>query len=113
MKQKLDKDDISNNILPEGWLDWNKLTLDQMVEYLRQKYMFSSSGDAKCINHLIEFYEKNHLLPLSFENINKGDNVILKPISKEYSFKVKVLNVTFDKKAIETWNEFESRFFNN
>lgn len=47
------------NDLPEGWMDWNKLSLDQMVEYLKNKYMFSSSGDAKCIYHLIEFYEKN------------------------------------------------------
>jgi hypothetical protein len=26
-------------------MDWNTLSLDQMVEYLRKKYMFSSSGD--------------------------------------------------------------------
>jgi len=39
--------------------DWNTLTLDQMVEHLRQKYQFSSTGDAKCIYHLIEFYDKN------------------------------------------------------
>jgi len=44
--------------LPKGWLDWNTLSLDQMVEYLRQKYMIDSSGDAKCIYHLIEFYDK-------------------------------------------------------
>jgi len=45
--------------LPEGWLDWNTLSLDDMVEYLRNKYQFLSSGDAKCIFHLIEFYD-NH-----------------------------------------------------
>jgi len=45
--------------LPEGWLDWNTLTLDQMVEYLEEKYRFSSSGEALCIFRLIEFYEKN------------------------------------------------------
>jgi hypothetical protein len=39
--------------------DWNTLSLDEMVEYLRQKYMFSSTGDAKCIYHLIEFYDKH------------------------------------------------------
>jgi hypothetical protein len=38
--------------------DWNTLTLDEMVEHLKQKYMFSSSGDALCIHKLIEFYEK-------------------------------------------------------
>jgi len=50
---------VSGSALPEGWLDWNTLSLDQMVEYLRKKYMFSSSGDAKCIYHLIEFYDKH------------------------------------------------------
>ncbi len=50
---------VSGNALPEGWLDWNTLSLDQMVEHLRNKYMFDSSGDAKCIYHLIEFYDKH------------------------------------------------------
>ena len=50
---------VSGSALPEGWLDWNTLSLDQMVEHLRQKFMFSSSGDAKCIYHLIEFYDKH------------------------------------------------------
>lgn len=45
--------------LPDGWMDWNTLSLYQMVEHLRKKFMFSSSGDAKCILHLIEFYDKH------------------------------------------------------
>lgn len=49
----------SGSALLEGWLDWNTLSLDQMVEHLRQKYIFSSSGDAKCIYHLIDFYDKH------------------------------------------------------
>lgn len=40
-------------------LDWNTLTLDQMVDYLENKYKFSSTGDAKCIFTLIEFYKKH------------------------------------------------------
>lgn len=55
----LSKGDVSGSALPEGWLDWNTLSLDQMVEHLRQKFIFSSSGDAKCIYHLIEFYDKH------------------------------------------------------
>jgi len=43
----------------DGWLDWNTLSLDQMVEYLRKKYSMLSSGDAKCIYHLIEFYDEH------------------------------------------------------
>ena len=53
----LNKDDVGGSALHEGLLDWNTLSLHQMVEYLRKKYMFSSSGDAKCIYHLIEFYD--------------------------------------------------------
>ena len=50
---------VSCSALPDGWVDWNTLSLDQMVEHLRKKYMFISSGDAKCIYHLIEFYDKH------------------------------------------------------
>ena len=45
--------------IDNNFMDWNKLSLNQMVEYLRKKYMFSSSGEAKYIYHLIEFYD-NH-----------------------------------------------------
>lgn len=45
--------------LPGGFIDWNKLSLDEMVDYLKKKYMFGSSGDAKCIFELIDFYEKH------------------------------------------------------
>ena len=40
-------------------LDWNTLSLDQMVDYLENKYKYSSTGDAKCIAELIDFYRKN------------------------------------------------------
>jgi hypothetical protein len=58
-KQALNIPVVSGSALPDGWMDWNTLSLDQMVEHLRKKYMFSSSGDAKCIYHLIEFYDKH------------------------------------------------------
>jgi len=58
-KPQLNIGAVSGSALPEGWMDWNTLSLDQMVEHLRQKFMFSSSGDAKCIYHLIEFYDKH------------------------------------------------------
>ena len=45
--------------LPDGWIDWNTLTLDQMVEHLENKYKFDSSGDSLCIYRLIEFYKKH------------------------------------------------------
>lgn len=61
LKNKTDNSDKPNVSASDTTLvfDWNKLTLDQMVEYLRQKFMFDSSGDAKCIYHLIEFYDKH------------------------------------------------------
>lgn len=49
--------DNEKKIDVEGWLDWNTLSLDQMAEYLRQRYRFDSSAESKCIYHLIEFYE--------------------------------------------------------
>jgi hypothetical protein len=55
--EALNKTAVSGSASP--MFDWNKLSIDQMVEHLRQKYMFSSSGDAKCIYHLIEFYDKH------------------------------------------------------
>ncbi len=48
---------IKKEELPEGWLDWNTLSLDQMVDHLKNKFRFDSSGTAKCIFTLIEFYE--------------------------------------------------------
>lgn len=39
--------------------DWNTLSLDQMVNYLKEKFQFSSTGEAKCIFELIDFYEKH------------------------------------------------------
>lgn len=40
-------------------LDWNTLSLDEMVKYLEDKFKFDSSGTAKCVHHLIEFYKDN------------------------------------------------------
>jgi len=39
--------------------DWNTLSLDQMATHLKDKFKYDSSGDAKCIYSLIEFYEKH------------------------------------------------------
>jgi len=47
------------NLNDSGFFDWNTLTLDQMVDFLRKKYRIDNSGTAKCIFSLIEFYEKN------------------------------------------------------
>lgn len=57
----MDKD---KDKMPEGWMDWNTLSLNEMVEYLRDKYCIHSSGDAKCIMSLIDYYDK-------YKNANK------------------------------------------
>lgn len=44
--------------LPNGWVDWNDYPLEQLVEYLRNTYRFSTSGEAHAINRLIKFYEQ-------------------------------------------------------
>lgn len=55
----LDKDftDALDELVDSKIKDWNEMTLDQMVEHLKNKYKLSSTGEAKCINSLIEFYE--------------------------------------------------------
>ncbi len=42
----------------EGMKDWNEVTLKESVEHLRQEFMFSSSGTAKCVHNLIEYYDR-------------------------------------------------------
>jgi hypothetical protein len=44
--------------LPNGLVDWNDYPLAQLVEYLRNKYRFSTNGEAHAINRLIKFYEQ-------------------------------------------------------
>ena len=44
----------------DGFFDWNKLTMNQKIEYLRNKHMYLSTGEAKCIMDLINEYEKNN-----------------------------------------------------
>lgn len=39
--------------------DWNAVTLDEAADYLRGKFVFDSSGTARCVHHLIDFYERH------------------------------------------------------
>jgi hypothetical protein len=45
--------------MPGGWIDWNKLTLDDYCDFLENKYQVSSTGEAKAIFELIKFYKNN------------------------------------------------------
>ena len=43
----------------ENWIDWNELSMEEMVHHLKTKHAFSSSGESLCIFKLIEFWEDN------------------------------------------------------
>lgn len=49
---------ISAGSMPLGCIDWNTLSMEQLVAYLEIKHMFSSTGESFAINRLIEFYKK-------------------------------------------------------
>ena len=53
---KIDDETID---LPEGWLDWNTVSLDYKVKYLKNAFLVDSSALAKCVIDLIEFYEEH------------------------------------------------------
>jgi hypothetical protein len=57
-EERLEKIKQSKQLLPSNWVDWNNYSLEQLVDYLRNKYRISSSGEAHAINRLIEFYEQ-------------------------------------------------------
>jgi len=58
----------SKDPLPPGWVDYNEIPLDKLVDSLERKYMLLSSGEAYIICKLIDFYK----------NINKKDWYIIK-----------------------------------
>jgi len=41
----------------EGMTDWNKLTMEQYIEHLEEKFMFDSNGTAKAVFELINAYK--------------------------------------------------------
>lgn len=57
-EERLEKIKQSKQLLPSNWVDWNDYSLEQLVDYLRNKYRFSSSGEAHAVNKLIKFYEQ-------------------------------------------------------
>jgi len=47
---------LKNEIM-EGMTDWNKLTMEQYIEHLEEKFKFDSSGTAKAVFELINAYK--------------------------------------------------------
>ena len=58
-EDKLNTNNPPNEYKVEDLFDWNTLTLEQMVDFLERKYMFLSTGEAKCIMELVRFYQIN------------------------------------------------------
>ena len=53
---------MTQSELPEGWTDWNTLSLDQLVDHLEKEFMVSSTGTAKAVNELVRFYRNRESL---------------------------------------------------
>ena len=53
-----DKNDIK---LDSGviFADWNKYSMDELADYLEQKWKFMSSGEALAIMKMVDFYKEN------------------------------------------------------
>jgi hypothetical protein len=55
----IEKGNEKSENLKEIFVDWNKYSIDEICDYLDNKYKFQSSGDALAINKLVDFYRKN------------------------------------------------------
>jgi len=56
--EKLESD-LNKKLEELGFIDWNQYPIDYLADYLEEKWMFQSSGEAYAINKLIEFYREN------------------------------------------------------
>ena len=56
--EKLESD-LNKKLDELGFIDWNQYPIDYLADYLEEKWMFQSSGEAYAINKLIEFYREN------------------------------------------------------
>ena len=41
-----------------GFIDWNTLSMEDCIKYLRDGHKYSSDGESWCIMKLIDAYEK-------------------------------------------------------
>ena len=57
----------------EGMTDWNKLTMEQYIEHLEEKFKFDSSGTAKAVFELIAGYRA-----LTMTRCYKSDKIMKK-----------------------------------
>lgn len=43
----------------DGFVDWNRYSMDQLANYLERKWEFHSSGEALAIMKMVKFYREN------------------------------------------------------
>lgn len=48
-----------DNMIRHGFIDWHKYSMDELADYLEDKWKFSSSGDAFAIYKMVKFYRDN------------------------------------------------------
>lgn len=53
------KEEQEKIIKRAGFVDCNNYTLDELVEYLEKKWMYSSNIDSLAIHKLIDFYKQH------------------------------------------------------
>lgn len=41
------------------FIDWNELSMDELAEYLENKFEYNSTGDALAILKMVNFYRNN------------------------------------------------------
>jgi len=54
--ENIDKVDAE---LEAKMFDWNEMTMDQYAEHLENKFIFQSTGTAKAVMEMVDFYRAN------------------------------------------------------
>lgn len=62
-KEELNKELTNSEIqdrfdLPDGFTDWNEINMDELADYLQNKYKYQSSGDAYAILRFVNYYRE-------------------------------------------------------
>lgn len=57
-KELTDKEIQDRFELPDGFTDWNEITLDELAKYLEEKYKYQSTGDAYAILRFVSYYRE-------------------------------------------------------
>jgi len=58
----------------EFFIDWNKKSLDELVEILENKFRFDSSSTAKAVIELCNFYRNTKTISLDRIKVKKTQN---------------------------------------